>query len=69
MVRPAMLEMLYSVRRHNPFPRGMISPLLMWSGGMADAVYVHIKSKAFEYRGCLKPTAAGQLQLPQDVWD
>jgi hypothetical protein len=51
------------------FPRGMLAPLLMWNGGAADAVYVHIKSKAFEYKACLKPTAAGQLQLTQDVWD
>jgi hypothetical protein len=65
---PGMLKLLYPYDG-TVFPRGMISPLLMWSGGMADAVYVHIKSKAFEYRGCLKPTAAGQLQLPQDVWD
>jgi hypothetical protein len=51
------------------FPRGMISPLLMWEGGAGDNVYVHIKSQAFEYFGCLKPTAAGQLQMPQAIWD
>jgi hypothetical protein len=50
------------------FPRGTISPTLMWDGG-GDFVYVHIKSMAFEYWGCLKPTGAGQLQIPQDVWD
>lgn len=51
------------------FPRGLLSPLLMWEGGAADAVYVHIQSQLFEYRGCLEPTAPGQLQLPQIVWD
>jgi hypothetical protein len=51
------------------FPRGMLAPLLMWDGGPADAVYVHIASKSFEYRGCLRPTATGQIQLGQDVWD
>jgi hypothetical protein len=51
------------------FPRGLIAPLLMWDGADADAVYVHIKASTFEYKGCLKPTAPGQLQLPQDVWD
>jgi hypothetical protein len=29
---------------------------------------VHLASKAFEYKGCLAPTAAGQLLLPQDIW-
>ena len=50
------------------FPRGLIAPTLMWDGGNADYVYVHIKSKLFEYKGCLAPTAAGQVLLPQDVW-
>jgi hypothetical protein len=51
------------------FPRGMGAPLLMWdSAATATAVYVHIKAKAFEYRGCLKPAAAGMVVLPQDVW-
>ncbi|MEY4577728.1 MAG: hypothetical protein RL701_2431 [Pseudomonadota bacterium] len=51
------------------FPRGLIAPLLMWSGAAAEAVYVHIHSKAFDYVGCLKPSAQGQLALDQDVWD
>ncbi|MEY4514416.1 MAG: hypothetical protein RLZZ450_6538 [Pseudomonadota bacterium] len=51
------------------FPRGFKAPLLMWKGGSAKAVYLKIRSKFFEYDGCLKPTAAGQLQLPQKVWD
>ncbi len=50
------------------FPRGLISPTLMWDGGNADYVYVHMKSKLFEYKGCLAPTATGQVLLPQDVW-
>jgi hypothetical protein len=52
------------------FPRGLIAPLLMWSGGAgADLVYLHMKSSGFEYKGCLRPTAAGQLQIPQSIWD
>lgn len=52
------------------FPRGLIAPLLMWSGGgNADAVYLHVKANNFEYKGCLKPTAANQLQFPQAIWD
>ncbi len=50
------------------FPRGLISPTLMWDGGSADYVYVDMKSSLFEYKGCLAPTAAGQVLLPQDVW-
>jgi hypothetical protein len=51
------------------FPRGLLAPLLMWEGGPADAVYLHIQSKAFDYKGCFKPTAAGELQVPQKTWD
>jgi hypothetical protein len=51
------------------FPGGMLAPLLMWNGGAADAVYVHLVSHSFEYRGCVKPTGTGQLQLGQTVWD
>ncbi len=50
------------------FPRGLIAPTVMWDGASADYVYVHLKSKAFEYKGCLAPTAAGEVLLPQDVW-
>lgn len=51
------------------FPRGMLAPDLMWAGPAADAVYVHIKSNIFEYRGCLTPNADGQVTLDQSVWD
>jgi hypothetical protein len=51
------------------FPRGLIAPTLMWDGASADYVYVHIKSKVFAYKGCLAPTTAGQILLPQDVWE
>jgi hypothetical protein len=51
------------------FPRGLIAPTIMWDGASADYVYVHIKSMVFEYKGCLVPTATGQVALPQDVWE
>jgi hypothetical protein len=52
------------------FPRGIQGPLVAWDKTDAsDAVYVHIKSTAFEYHGCFKPTGANELQLPDDVWD
>lgn len=50
------------------FPRGLIAPTLMWDGASADYVYVHLKSMSFEYKGCLAPTATGQILLPQNVW-
>jgi hypothetical protein len=55
------------------FPRGMIAPLLMWDGPVADVVYLHIQSTQFEYKGVLKAamgaTMLPQLQIPQDIWD
>jgi hypothetical protein len=50
------------------FPRGLIAPTLMWDGASADFVYVHLKSNSFEYKGCLAPTATGQILLPQNIW-
>src|SRR5882672_1367772 len=49
-------------------PRGLIAPLLMWDGATADAVYLHIQSSLFEYKGCLKPTGPNQLQLADAIW-
>ncbi len=51
------------------FPRGLTAPLLMWDGTNADAVYVHVHASLFDYKGCLVPTAPGQMALPQKVWD
>jgi hypothetical protein len=51
------------------FPGGVGAPLLMWkSPATADAVYVRLQSSTFDYQGCLKPTGAGQLQLPSEIW-
>jgi hypothetical protein len=51
------------------FPRGLMPPLMMWSGNDApDAVYLHIKSGLFEYHGCLVPSGNGQLPMPDDIW-
>jgi hypothetical protein len=51
------------------FPSGLQAPLVMWGGSTGDAVYVRLHSMSFEYRGCLAPTAAGQLVFPQRGWD
>jgi hypothetical protein len=65
---PGTLKLLYPYDG-TVFPRGMLAPDLMWDGPAASAAYVHIKSMIFEYWGCLKPTAAGRITLPQDAWD
>jgi hypothetical protein len=52
------------------FPGGLTAPLVMWDSPAItdDAVYVHLYSRAFDYRGCLRPTGTHQLQFPQDAW-
>ncbi|MFT3926906.1 MAG: hypothetical protein QM778_30450 [Myxococcales bacterium] len=50
------------------FPRGLKAPLMMWDGSNADAIYLHISAKGFDYKGCLKPTANGRIQIPANVW-
>ncbi|MEY4512573.1 MAG: hypothetical protein RLZZ450_4695 [Pseudomonadota bacterium] len=51
------------------FPRGLGAPKVMWQGAAGSAVYLRIRSKFFEYDGCLKPTGNGQLDLSQAAWD
>lgn len=47
------------------FPRGTLAPLVMWNGdATVDAVYLRIKSRAFEYRAVLTPTTSSGLSLP-----
>ena len=48
------------------FPRGVDAPIMMWEGAaMTDAVYLHIQSQRFEYKGILKPAAGqGLFHLP-----
>jgi hypothetical protein len=56
---------------HTVMPRGLEAPLLQWDevSGASEAVYLHLKSGLFEYKGCLPPKKAGQVQIPQDVWE
>jgi WD40-like Beta Propeller Repeat len=65
---PGSLGYLYPYDK-TVFPRGLIPPLVMWGDADdADAVFLHVKSKNFEYKLCTKPTAPGQLQLDAAVW-
>jgi hypothetical protein len=50
------------------FPRGLNGPLLMWDGATADAVYVHLHSSDFDYKGCFPPSGPNQFQIPDGVW-
>lgn len=51
------------------FPRGLRSPQLMWESNIdAKAIFLSIKSKTFEYQGCLVPSARGRVALTEDVW-
>lgn len=65
---PGALKWLYPYHG-TVFPRGMLAPELMWDGPAADAAYIHIKSKIFEYWICVKPAEPGRFVVPQDVWD
>lgn len=51
------------------FPRGLLSPQVIWQSPAAQAVYVHLSSRLFEYKGCLVPGLPGEVTLPQNVWD
>jgi hypothetical protein len=66
--KPGAMRILYPYDG-TIFPRGLASPTVMWDGAGSDGVYIHIKASSFEYQGCLKVTAAGQVQLPQSVWE
>ena len=50
------------------FPRGLAAPMLMWEGPPAEAVLVRIRSKFFQYDGCLLPKN-GRVLLPKEVWE
>ena len=47
------------------FPRGILPPVLQWSGRMAEAVLVVVKAKNFEYRGCFGSTNPLRLRDPR----
>jgi hypothetical protein len=51
------------------FPVGLLPPLLQWQqSGTADAVYLHMKSALFEYKGCFGPNASFRLGVPNNAW-
>jgi len=40
------------------FPRGLLPPTVMWDGSGADALYIHLYARAFDYKAVLKPFCA-----------
>jgi hypothetical protein len=51
------------------FPLGLAEPTIQWSqSGTADAVYLHLKSARFEYKGCFGANALLQLPMPTTAW-
>jgi hypothetical protein len=52
------------------FAGGILPPVLQWAPqtGGADAVYVHMKSQSFEYKGCFGPANPAQLAVPASAW-
>lgn len=50
-------------------PRGLLAPVLQWDGPPASAIYLHLQSKSFDYKGCFKPGSAPNFTIPQTVWE
>jgi len=53
------------------FPAGILAPLLQWNPapGSVAGIYVHIWSKAFDYKEVFAGTQLARLELPKDAWD
>ncbi|MDD9947155.1 MAG: hypothetical protein OXU20_39310 [Myxococcales bacterium] len=54
------------------FPRGLPGPWLQWSPAgqqPVEAVFVHARSRHYEYRGCFAATPEARVQFPTDAWD
>jgi hypothetical protein len=68
-VDPAM-KWLYPYDK-TVFPGGLLPPVLQWSpqaAGTPTAVYVHMSSMLFDYKGCFGPTSPAQLPIPASAW-
>ncbi len=51
------------------FPNGLLPPVMQWEQqGTADAVYLHMKSKQFEYKGCFGPNGQMRMPVPGNAW-
>ncbi len=52
------------------FAGGLLPVVLQWSpqAGGADAVYVHMHSASFDYKGCFGPASPAELTIPAAAW-
>jgi hypothetical protein len=51
-------------------PRGLLAPVLQWDGpAAAGTIYLHMRSKSFDYKGCFKEGTAANLTIPQTAWE
>ena len=52
------------------FAGGLLPPVLQWApqAGGADAVYLHMHSGSFDYKGCFGPTTPQQLSPSAAAW-
>ena len=52
------------------FPAGILAPTLQWGQSTTpDGVYLHLRSSAFDYRGCFAGANPPQLAVPQQAYD
>jgi len=53
------------------FPGGLLAPVLQWApqSGTTTAVYLHMKSDLFEYKGCFAQKSPMQLTVPAAAWN
>jgi hypothetical protein len=51
------------------FPQGLDAPLLQWSQtGTPSALYLHLHSSQFDYKGCFAGTSQLSQTIPAGVW-
>lgn len=66
--KPAGMAFLYPYDQ-TVFPGGILAPVLQWSAaGPSDGIYLHLHSKAFDYREVFAGSATGTVELPDDAW-
>ena len=53
------------------FPLGILAPVPQWAPqpGLAEGVYLHLRSNYFEYHGCFAGADPARITIPQDVWE
>ena len=52
------------------FPRGIPAPVLQWApqSGGTSAVYLHLHSQLFDYKGCFGPASPADFAVPASAW-